>query len=248
MLGETKVNNFGSEMIIIKYNNNKDIDVFFPKYNWTFHGTTYNCFKNGNIKCPYEPRVRGIGYIGEGKYTSRVNGEKIKSYVKWGNMLNRCYGKGGKRDVTYKECFVCDEWLNFQNFAEWFDNNYYEIPNERMCLDKDILVKGNKIYSPNTCVFTPEKINILFNKNNKVRGDCPIGVTYNKRDKIYEASCCIDKRHQVYLGRYNDVNKAFQVYKEFKENYIKQVADEYKSLIPNKLYIAMYKYEVEITD
>lgn len=248
MLGKTNKNSFGSEMIITRYNGYRDIDVYFPKYDWTFYNSRYDDFKKGHIKCPYEPRVCGHGYIGEGKYTSSNNHKESKSYIKWHSMLNRCYGKGEKRDVTYIDCEVCDEWLNFQNFAKWFDENYYEIPNERMCLDKDILIKGNKTYSPDACVFAPEKINILFNKNNKLRGDYPIGVTYSKRDKIYEASCCTDKRHQVYLGRYNDVNKAFQVYKEFKENYIKQVADEYKSLIPNKLYIAMYKYEVEITD
>ena len=37
-------------------------------------------------------------------------------------------------------------------------------------------------------------------------------------------------------------------YSESKENYIKQVADDYKDLIPNKLYEAMYACQVEIND
>ena len=42
--------------------------------------------------------------------------------------------------------------------------------------------------------------------------------------------------------------RLFKQYKIMKETYIKQIADEYKELIPNILYNALYKYEVEITD
>lgn len=86
-------------------------------------------------------------------------------------MLNRCCsGKLHKRESTYINCKVCDEWLNFQNFSEWFKNNYYEVEGQRMELDKDILNKGNKIYSPNTCIFVPHNINNLFTKMIKLEG------------------------------------------------------------------------------
>ena len=62
-IGEEKINSFGSKMIIRGYRNNRDIDVYFPEYNWTFKHAEYKTFKNGNIKCPYEPRVFGMGYI-----------------------------------------------------------------------------------------------------------------------------------------------------------------------------------------
>ena len=55
-------------------------------------------------------------------------------------------------------------------------------------------------------------------------------------------------KKQNFLGYYNTPEEAFQAYKQFKENYIKQVADEYKELIPEKLYNAMYEYEVKIED
>ena len=57
-----------------------------------------------------------------------------------------------------------------------------------------------------------------------------------------------NKQKNVYLGDFINKEQAFQCYKKFKENYIKEVAEEYKNLIPTKLYEAMYKYEVEITD
>ena len=74
--GEEGYNSFGSKMIISKYNDAKDVDVYFPEYNWIFEHTTYNHFKKGKIKCPYEPRTLGVGYIGEGEYKTRENGKK----------------------------------------------------------------------------------------------------------------------------------------------------------------------------
>ena len=251
-IGEKNYNNFGSEMIIVGYRNNKDIDVYFSQYDWIAKGVTYSSFKTGNIKCPYEKKVYGIGYLGEGKYKTIENGKLTRVYKTWNSMLQRCYNeKCQEKNPTYIDCKVTEEWLNFQNFAEWYYNNYYEIEGERMCLDKDILVKHNKIYSPDTCIFVPKKINSLFTKSDKTRGDSVIGTT--PKNGKYEVQCQIfnpkiGKSKQEYLGLYDTQEKAFQVYKEFKEKNIKEVADYYKIQIPQKLYDAMYNYEVEITD
>ena len=154
--GEEKLNNFGSKMIIKEYRKYSDIDVYFPEYNWTFEHSTYTHFKKGNVKCPYEPRYYGIGYLGEGKYKMSENSKKKKEFKIWYNMLMRCYDpKYQEERSTYKGCKVEDYLLNFQNMCEWLENNYYEIPGEVMCLDKDILCKGNKIYSRDTCIFVP---------------------------------------------------------------------------------------------
>ena len=252
--GEKNINTFGSEMIIVKYRTNKDIDVYFPKYNWTFKGTTYSNFKKGEIKCPYEPRVYGVGYVGEGEYKCRENGKDTKVYRTWYDMLRRCYDeKNLKRNPTYVNCKVSESFHNFQNFGKWYENNFYQVDDEKMCLDKDILVKHNKIYSPETCVFVPETINLLFTKRQNDRGESVIGVTYNKRDKKYATRCNLlnpetGKSKSKYLGTYETQEKAFEVYKYYKEKNIKVVADYYKNKIPNKLYNVMYNYEVETTD
>ena len=246
-VGEINYNKFGSKMEIIKYNTNKDIDVYFEEYNWTYHNTRYRDFEKGNIKCPYEPRYFNKGYIGEGKYNSK----NLKCYNSWCNMLRRCYSEDYQnKKPTYIGCEVCEEWLNFQNFAKWFEENYYEIKGERMSLDKDILIKGNKIYSPNRCILIPERINTLFTKRQNNRGNYPIGITEGKNNLM--VYCNTYKNNQCCIGRFkiNQVEEAFQCYKQFKEKVIKQVADDYysKGLIPKKLYDAMYRYEVEITD
>ena len=245
--GEETYNNFGSKMIITNYRNYKDIDVYFPEYNWTLKHARCGNFIRGNITCPYEPRVFGIGCIGEGKYKASENGKNTKYYDYWNSMLRRCYGRKQNRDGAYEGCVVKSNWHNFQNFAEWLDNHYYEVPNQKMCLDKDILHKGNKIYSDKTCCFVPEKINTLLIKCDKSRGNCPIGVTYHKRDKIYEVKCNNGKGSD-YLGRFDNIYDAFHIYKVHKEKIIKQRADEYKQYLPQNVYEALYNYQVEITD
>lgn len=253
--GEVNINNFGSKMVILQYRLYKDIDIYFPEYKYTKMGASYKEFKNGRVACPYEPRTFGIGYLGEGKYkTKNKKSKKTKYYITWESMLERCYNKSTQeKRPTYKGCTVCVEWLNFQNFAKWYEENYYEIPGEIMCLDKDILHKGNKIYSPDTCVFVPNGINTLFTKSNSIRGELPIGVSnYTLNDNFkYVARCGMmknGKKNMKHLGLFNDEKDAFNAYKIFKEKYIKEVADYYKKYIPRHLYEAMYRYNVEITD
>ena len=245
-LGEARVMNCGEIAFIVEYVGYNNITVQF-KTTGEIVETTYQCFKNGNVKSRFVPSVYGVGYLG---YENAVdeNGKSLKSYETWKNMLERSYS--GKYP-TYKDCYVCPEWHNYSNFKEWFDNNYYEIPNEKMALDKDILYKGNKIYSPDTCVFVPQNINTLFIKSNKARGKYPIGVYFNKNANKFIAKCNIfynEKNQRKYLGCFNTIDDAFNAYKEIKESNVKQMADYYKENIPNKLYEAMYNYKVEITD
>jgi hypothetical protein len=246
--GETKRNNFGSLMEIAEYKTYSNITVRFPETN-TLVNTGYNYFLKGAVKNPYDKTVYGIGYNGRGKYKASENGKKSLAYLTWIEMIRRCYSETlHKRSPTYRDCSVCSEWHNFQNFGVWFDDNYYKIDNEVMNLDKDILMKGNKIYSPETCVFVPGRINTLFIKRSTKKGKYPIGVGYNKKSKIYMAKCKIGDEKVVHVGSYKTSIEAFYGYKEYKENHIKQVADNYKNKIPDNLYKAMYSYEVNITD
>ena len=244
--GEERTNNFGSKIKIINYRRIDDIDVYFPEYDWVLTHTYYQAFQKGQVKCPYEPRHYGMGYIGDGEYDAQ-NHERC--YNTWIHMLSRCYSDiyQAKRP-SYIGCEVCNEWLNYQNFAEWYYDNYYEIEDEIMNLDKDILYKGNRLYSPETCVFVPQNINSLFIKSNAVRGDLPIGVKLDKRSGKYQARCNDGQRNRVCLGTYSTPEEAFYAYKEYKETIIKEIADSYQNEIPIILYEAMYNYEVEIND
>ena len=145
-------------MEIIRYKNVHDIDIKFS--DGVVVNNQYSNFLKGTILNHNIPNHLGIGYIGYGKYKSRINREKTEEYIKWSSMLTRCYSKKLKQRENYIGCTVCEEWLNFQNFAEWYDNHKYYIPNiESLDLDKDIKFKGNKIYSPNTCILIPKRLN-----------------------------------------------------------------------------------------
>lgn len=258
-LGEIRKNkdSLGNyKMKIIEYKNKKDIWIEFQDEHKAKVHTEYKHFLKGNVKNPYHPYVYDVGYIGQGKYKSRgKDGKKTEAYIHWKNMIQRCYNPYYlNKHPTYIDCYVCEEWHNFQVFAEWWYKHIYNCNNEVMCLDKDILVKGNKIYSPETCIIVPHRINVLFVKCNVSRGVYPIGIDYNKSNNKLRARCStLDRNNKiksVHLG-YFPLDKPFQAftcYKQFKENYIKQIADEYKDLIPKKLYDALYKYEVEIND
>ena len=250
--GEEGYNSFGSKMVIVEYRNARDIDIYFPEYNWTFKHVQYNKFKNGNIKCPYERRYYDKGCLGEGKYKVRENGKLKREFKIWHHMLQRCYDpKYHETHPTYKGCKVEDYLLNFQNMGEWIESNYYEIFGETMCLDKDILYKGNKVYSRETCIFVPKRINSLFTKRDNARGDSPIGV-YPVPSGNYQVHCNNGYGKLDYLGTYLTKEEAFQVYKQYKEKVIKETIDSYKGKIPEPFYSrlreAMYNYEVEIDD
>lgn len=246
-LNETRINNNGEEMRIIRYGNRNDIDVQFDD-GTIVENRRYDAFKKGDIKNPMTPSVYGIGCIGIGKFkTTDENGKHTKCYNAWLNMLIRCYDpKFHEKHPTYKGCSVCKEWWNFQVFAEWYYEHYYEFGNERMNLDKDILKKGNKIYSADTCTFVPQFINKLFVKCDNSRGEFPIGVC--KVGNKFKVRLSKGKDKIEHLGYFNTPELAFRAYKQAKEEYMQQIAEEYKLQLPHELYEALINYKVEIND
>jgi hypothetical protein len=197
--------------------------------------------------------VSGHGIYEKGKYIATINKKMTKEYQTWQDILKRCYSpKYHEKRPTYVGCIMCEEWIYFQDYAEWHNENYYSIPNgESLAIDKDILYKGNKIYSPETCIFVPESINNLLTKSNGSRGKYPIGVSYNKRDKKFISQCKLFGK-QIHLGYYSTPEEAHQVYKNYKEKIIITTLERYKGIIPEdiyqKLYSALKKYKVEMED
>lgn len=250
-VGQIGRNNVGSKMIIIKYNNTKDIDIYFPDTNYTVYNRAYKDFLRGQVSSLYDKTILGVGYFGVGKYKSNMNiinrrkGETTKAYRCWINMLHRCYDdKIHKKRPTYIGCTVCEEWHNFQVFAEWYEENFYQVDEEEMHLDKDILVKGDKIYSPDTCIFVPIRINSLFRTNTS--SNLPQGVSAQLLK--YRVECRDDNFNNIKLGIFKTIEEAFDIYKKYKESVFKIVADKYINKVPLKLYNAMYNYHVEIND
>ncbi len=151
--------NYGT-VEVTNYINSNNLEVRFLNTGWSWVFTADNV-RNGRLLDRMSPHVCGIGFIGVGKFNSKSEFNSENIYKRWNSMIRRCYSeKYQDKFPTYRECTVCDEWHNFQNFAEWFVLNAPE--NTSNChLDKDILLNGNKVYSPSTCSFINKSINVI---------------------------------------------------------------------------------------
>lgn len=173
---------------------------------------------------------------------------KAESYIRWHDMINRCYNdKFHDRQPQYRDCEVCKEWLSYSNFKNWYDNNVYYVEGEQMDLDKDILYKENKTYSSETCCIVPHGINALILNCKKSRGDLPLGVWHDKADGRYRISMsCHGELSKK--GSFKTAEEAFIRYKTDKEKFLKNIAEEYRGRIPDKVYEAIKNWKIEATD
>ncbi len=231
---------------ILKCNGAKDVEIQFLKtgYETTVH---LGSIRNGKVKDPYSPSVHGVGILGT-KYPPTVNGVLIKEYMLWKSMLQRCYSDSFKKKrPTYEVCKVSDNFKSYEYFYEWC-HKQIGFDNEGWHLDKDLLVKGNKVYSENTCVFIPSEINSLLIKRTASRGNHLIGVCWCKRDKAFVAQVNKNKGKREHLGYFNTELEAFNAYKQAKEIFIKEQAEKWKSQIDIRAYNALMNYQVEIDD
>jgi len=238
-IGEKYLSGKGELFTIIDYNTRKNCTIQFED-GTILKNISYSNIIKRNIKNPNYPNIYGIGYHGIGEYSSRRN---RKAYSVWNDMFKRCYSKEINHK-TYKDCYIDKNWYNFQNFAKWYEDNWkdYMIG---WHLDKDVLFKGNKIYSSKTCVFVPVSINSLFTKRQNKRGILPIGVI--KKGFMYAAQITKNNVH-INIDSLSTPEEAFQAYKAAKEEHIKEVAEKWKSDINIGVYQALINYQVEITD
>ena len=182
--------------------------------------------------------VFGVGYSSEGPYKKTVNRKTTKAYANWQNMLKRCYcPKEHSRKPTYLNCTAVDEWHDYQAFAKWHEDNYIE----GYQLDKDIVNPGNKIYGPNTCYYVPSQINNVLSDSKAIRGDLPQGVSLYKSTGRYVVH--IKERGKLkHLGYFESIEEAAQVYKEAKEAYVKEIANQWKGKIHVDVYNALMNW------
>lgn len=232
---------------IILYGGSRDVQARFLDTGYVVK-TQLSSLLKGEPRDPNIKSKNGVGFIGEGPYKSRSCNKNTPEYDKWHKMFDRCYNKDIQETLpTYSDCSVEDQWHNFQEFAEWcqWQVGFMELDSRGAWqLDKDLMVKGNKIYGPEYCVFVPQEINTVLIKKEAARGNLPIGVQYSTSRERYKAvGSCIG-----YLGTYSTPEEAFTVYKTAKELHLKLLADKYKNSVDPRVYHALVNYQVEITD
>ena len=247
--GTTIISKQGYEVRLNKYNDASNCELEFLNVKFPYKiNIEIRSFKNKTVRYPYHPSKYGVGYIGIGKFIGGSYSKENIIYDYWDGILRRCYSERIKKlRNSYSDCLVDEYWHNLQNFGEWFEKNYNPKYMKSWCLDKDILVKGNRIYSPETCCFVPNEINVIFTNGYIRRGEYPKGVSYKPKINKYIAQYQKDGV-VTHIGTLKTVDEAFQAYKEVKEKYIKEKADKWKDQIDPRVYEAMYNYQVEITD
>ena len=231
---------------ILKYNGYGNVEIQFLKTGYEMVARLGD-IKNGSIKDSYLPSVFGAGILGT-KYPSKVNGVNTKEYEIWCNMLRRCYSDSfKKKQPTYEGCEVGDKFKSYEYFYEWC-HIQIGFANKDWQLDKDLLIKGNKVYNESTCVFIPKDINSLLTKSAASRGEYLIGVSWCNTKKAFVARVSRNKGCSEHLGSFNTELEAFHAYKEAKESFVKEQANKWKGKIDERAYEALMNYQVEITD
>ena len=231
---------------IVKYNDSTDVEIRFLKTG--FESTVQLVqVKSGNVKDLYSPSVYGVGILGT-KYPSTISGVKTKEYGIWYSMLTRCYSDANKKKYpTYEGCEVSDNFKSYEYFYEWC-HSQIGFGNQDWHLDKDLLIKGNKVYSEYSCVFIPTEINTVLVKSDKIRGEYPIGVCWSKTNKAFMAQVRKNKGKSEHLGYFKTEIEAFNAYKVAKEAFVKEQANKWKGQIDERAYNALMNYQVEIND
>ena len=238
------------DIIVVEYRDSKNVLVKF--LDTGFESVVFlSCVLNGNIKDKMKPTIYGIGVCGDERVTNSF-GRKVKEYRFWSSMIQRCYDPKLKVAFpSYEGCTTSENFKYYPYFKDWCNNqvgfNSIDSKGKDFALDKDILVKGNKIYSEGTCCFVPYEINNLLSSSKATRGSSPIGVSFHKRDHKYQAYLNTGTS-RVHLGYFVTSEEAFEVYKQAKETHIKEVANKWKDQIDPRAYEALMNYQVEITD
>lgn len=242
MIGKIyKSNNFG-KFEIISFTNKSNVVIKFIDTG-CIKKTTMQRIQNGDIKDDLAPTIEGVG-INDWKYSKYYTKKRSSHYFTWVNMIRRSYNTANT--FEYENTYCDGNWLRFSCFLDDIHliKNYDK---KGWHLDKDILFKGNRLYSKDTCCFVPKELNNLIISARLRRGDYPIGVNYHKEDKKFYALINISGKRK-HLGNYDNVEDAFYAYKKAKEENIKLVADYYKNQIAENVYESLYNWKIEITD
>lgn len=154
----------------------------------------------------------------------KINGNRVVCpyYSRWKGLLERCYcPKLHAKRPTYIGCSVVDEWLSFTKFREWMvDQDWLD-----KHLDKDLLIQGNKTYSPEACIFVNHRVNTLLLNSLATRGKYKLGVNWQKQCQKFTATVTVDKKRKG-LGLFDSESEAHEAYKIAKYAIIKEVAIE----------------------
>lgn len=194
--------------------------------------------KAGVAYNPFHPKLYGKGFMGVGEYRAKIGKSIHPYYDAWRGALRRCYDpKWHEKWPRYTNCTVEKQWNNYQVFCEWSEKQVFEVGYK---LDKDLLVAGNKVYGPDTCVYLPNELNCIIADQWKMDRGLPKGVSISAhpraRNKKFVASLQRKNTKNFNLGYFETPEEASEVYKREKEKYVKERAEFWKDRISKRAY------------
>ena len=199
---------------------------------------------SGNIK--RRKLICGVG-INDAPYSTLLGytqeGKQIRCpfYIKWKSLIQRCYSEtywkqtnkhGSLKNAQYEFCEVVDEWHRFTNFKSWMEKQDWEGKH----LDKDILVPGNTIYGPDTCMFIPPHINTML--VDQKSGKYGKGVWRDKRSNIFRAQIRVNGKRTT-RGSFATAEEAEELYSKLRRE---EIIKEANKLSDIKLKNALINY------
>ena len=176
--------------------------------------------------------------------------ELTKEYKLWRAMITRCYSDYTKSvRPTYIGVTCDDSWLSMTKFIEDVSKlkGYDKSFTSGWVLDKDILSKGCKHYSIETCCFVPSEINGCLTVRTLHRGELPLGVTLDIKTGLFKARCGYNGTRRS-LGLFETKEEAFGAYLLCKKKELKRLADKHKEFIDSRVYSALINYEFTLED
>ena len=233
------------DVVVLDYYNARDVTIkFLNTGNVRKTGTSE--LKKGEIRDNEAFPVYIVGIM-DVPNEARRNVPIPKEYSIWNGVRHRCYNENIRHlTPSYQEAEMSENFKRYSYFKDWC-HNQIGFDQDGWQLDKDILFKGNKLYSEATCCFVPPEINTLILKADRIRGKYPIGVYEDKQAGKFKVRISVEGK-QKHVGRYYCEKEAFYAYKVAKEQHIKEVANKWKGQIDVRVYEALINWEVNIDD
>lgn len=241
MVGKTfSTANYGN-IEIINYQNSDNVEIKFVDTGYITTVTMQRLI-NGSVKDKLSPSVFNVGIVGY-RYPITINGRLVLEYNLWRSMLARCYNANFHiKNHSYKGCSVSENFKSYEYFYEWC-HRQIGFGKTGWHLDKDLLFKGNKVYSEDTCVFLPSEINGALIHNENSNRSLPTSVVMNTSNNFYSRFSI--NGFTQYIGTFDTPEEAFLAYKQAKEQYLQHLAYKYEESLDPRAFNALLYYSVD---
>ena len=199
-----------------------------------------NVINSQNDGSYYRVKICGVGFI-----PSTLKGKehrRIRAFISWKNMIRRIYNGYGRFAKCYENCVICEEWLDYGVFKNWYEN-------QRGCglkyeLDKDLLGNG-KLYSPETCCLLPRELNRMISDRKTKNRELPTGVKRSGKRFFAQALIGTAEKTYIYLGNFDTQEEASNAYKAFRKKRIAETAQFYydKGELDERAYNSLINFD-----